>query len=272
MTLRQITAGLTLALGLAAQPAAAQPVQRLLDALGVTETVAIMHDEGMDYGAELGADMIPGGAPRSYGSDVDQIYDTARMEDTVRRTFAEEFGDTDPEPLIEFFTSETGARLIDLELSARRAMMEDSVEEAARETFRALEAEEAESFLQTQRFVEVNDLVDANVEGALNANFMFFLGLADGGALDMSEDQMLDEVWSNEEETRADTREWVYAYLLMAYTPAGPDALEEYIEISDTPEGQAMNRALFAAFDKMYGDISYALGRAVSRAMTSQEL
>lgn len=273
MLLRQITAGLTLATALAVAPAAgAQPVQRLLDALGVSQTVEIMREEGLDYGADLGADMIPGGAPGSYGRAVEDIYDAARMEETVRGVFAEEFGDTDPQPLLEFFTSETGERMIELEISARRAMMEEGVEEAARDRFRDMEAEETAQYERTRRFVEVNDLVEANVEGALNANYMFFLGLADGGAIDMSEDQMIDEVWSGEAETREDTREWVYGYLLLAYSPAGPEALEQYTELSETPEGQAMNTALFTAFDKMYSDISYALGRAVAQAMSSQEL
>jgi hypothetical protein len=42
--------------------------------------------------------------------------------------------------------------------------------------------------------------------------------------------------------------------------------------LSRTDAGRALNRALFAGFNKMYDDISYALGMAVAREMQVQEL
>jgi len=88
----------------------------------------------------------------------------------------------------------------------------------------------------------------------------------------MSERDILAEVWSSEEETRVDTREWVYAFLLMAYRPLEDGVVEEYTDLSRTAPGRALNRALFAGFNTMYDDISYALGMAVAREMQVQEL
>jgi hypothetical protein len=190
----------------------------------------------------------------------------------VQDVFATEFGDADTEPLLAFFSSETGQQIVSLELSARNAMRDEEIEDAARAAFRDLEGTNSQPLAVIEEFVETNDLVEANLVGALNANYMFYLGLVDGGALRMSESDILTEVWSSEEETRQDTREWVFSFLLMAYRPLEDGVVEDYTELSRTEPGRALNRALFAGFNKMYDDISYALGMAVAREMQVQEL
>jgi len=253
-------------------PAWAAPTDELLDALGVPQIIEIMRAEGMEYGDSLAEDMIPGGGTANWQATVSRIYDEDRMLATVRETFASEFGDADTAPLIEFFDSETGQEIVRLELSAREAMRASEIEDAARATFRDLEGTDSETLAEIAEFVDTNDLVEANLVGSLNANYMFYLGLVDGGALQMSEGDILAEVWSSEEETRVDTREWVYAFLLMAYRPLEDGVVEEYTDLSRTAPGRALNRALFAGFNTMYDDISYALGMAVAREMQVQEL
>lgn len=253
-------------------PAHANDTDDLLDALGVPQIVEIMRAEGLEYGETLATDMVPGGSTDGWRATVERIYDDARMLDTVRGVFTQEFGDADVSPLMEFFTSETGQQLVELELSARTAMREQEIEDAARATYRDLEGTDSETLATISEFVDTNDLVEANLVGSLNANYMFYLGLVDGGALEMSEQDILTEVWMSEEETRADTREWVYAFLLMAYRPLGEGVVEDYTALSRTDPGRALNRALFAGFNKMYDDISYALGKAVARQMQVQEL
>lgn len=253
-------------------PAWASPTGDLLKALGVPQIIEIMRDEGIEYGDTLAADMIPGGGTDNWSTTVARIYDADRMLATVEEVFEDEFGDTDPAALLDFFTSETGQQIVSLELSARNAMREDEIEEAARAAFNDLDGTSSGPLAAISDFVATNDLVEANLVGALNANYMFYLGLVDGGALRMSESEILTEVWSSEEETRADTREWVYAFLLMAYRPLADGVVEDYTELSRTDAGRALNRALFAGFNRMYDDISYALGMAVAREMQVQEL
>ena len=247
-------------------------VDDLLDALGVPQIVEIMRAEGLEYGDTLAADMVPGGSTDGWRATVDRIYDEARMLETVRGVFTQEFGTADIDPLIEFFESDLGQQVVSLELSARTAMREQEIEDAARAAFRDLEGTDSATLATIADFVDTNDLVEANLVGALNANYMFYLGLVDGGALEMSEQDILTEVWSSEEETRTDTREWVFAFLLMAYRPLEDGVVEDYTELSQTDPGRALNRALFAGFNEMYDDISYALGMAVARQMQVQEL
>lgn len=252
--------------------AQASEVDDLLDALGVPQIVEIMRAEGLEYGETLAADMVPGGSTGGWRATVDRIYDEARMLETVRGVFTQEFRSADVGPLLEFFTSDTGQQVVELELSARTAMREQEIEDAARSAFRDLEGTDSDTLAIISDFVETNDLIEANLVGALNANYMFYFGLVDGGALDMTEQDILTEVWSSEEETRSDTREWVYGFLLMAYRPLPDGVVQEYTALSRTDAGRALNRALFAGFNEMYDDISYALGMAVARQMQVQEL
>ena len=88
----------------------------------------------------------------------------------------------------------------------------------------------------------------------------------------MSDQQMLQHVWSGEAEARTDINEWVFAFLLIAYTPLGEDVITEYAALSQTVAGKRMNRSLFAGFDEMFKDISFALGMATGRILQTQEL
>ena len=271
---RRLLAGVMVVLTclLLAIPVRAQPVDDLMEALKLEEMLEIMQTEGVAYGEELAEDMLPGGNSPRWQDLLTEIYDTEKMRAVVRQGFADAMETDDPEPLIAFFSSELGSRIIDLELSARRAMIDDRIEEAARETFRTRQAEDDPRLDQITRFIEANDLLEANVTGALNASYRFYAGLVDGGGLRMSESDILSDVWSREEETRDDTREWLYAFLLLAYEPLDEEELEAYIALSETAQGKALNRALFSGFNAMYDELSYAIGLAAAQQLRQQDL
>ena len=175
-------------------------------------------------------------------------------------------------PVLAFLTSPTGQRLVALELSARQAMMDGDIEKVARATFRALNEKSDARLTVLGDFVWANDLVETNVSGALNANYAYYKGLRKSGVLGMSDQQMLDHVLSEEEETRTDIKEWVFGFLLMAYSPLGEDAVSEYAALWQTDAGKQLNRALFAGFDPMRRDISFALGLSMGRILQAKEL
>jgi hypothetical protein len=110
--------------------------------------------------------------------------------------------------------------------------------------------------------------------GALNANLAFYRGLADGGALgpEMTEDEMLSSVWSQEADVRQQTVEWLFPYIALAYGPLSDDELAAYTEFSASGAGQALNSALFAAFGEVFGGISQALGAAAAVQMQGQDI
>lgn len=261
-------------------PAQAQRVTALMQVMGLDEIIAIMREEGLAYGAELERDMLAGEGGSTWEMQVDRIYDVDKMTALVRRQFIAAFGSADPEPLVAFFEGKTGEQIVALEIAARRAFMDEDVEEAARAAFRQVAPDlEARSprnidphLSAIEAYIEVNDLIGFNVMGALNANMLFYRGLVDGGAMEMSEADIVSDVWAQEDDTRAETREWIYSFLMLAYEPLAPEQINAYADLSKTESGRAMNRALFEAFDLMYGELSRALGAAVAGQMLGEDL
>ena len=88
----------------------------------------------------------------------------------------------------------------------------------------------------------------------------------------MAETQILAYISNQEPEIRANTTEWINAYLLLAYDPATDDEIRDYIAFSKTDAGVQINDALLAAFDEYFKTVSNNLGFEASRAMISAEL
>jgi len=254
--------------------APAEEVAALLDAIGMGELLPIMRQEGLDYAEDLAADMFPGRGGARWENQVDRIYDTARMRREMEREVAARMSRAETDAVLQFFESDLGRRIVGLELSAREALLDPDVEEAAEEAAAELEASGDPRFELLRAFVEANDLVEMNVVGALNSNWAFYQGLDAGGAFDgeLTEDQMLADVWEQEEEIRDETRDWVYSYLGLAYRPLSDDDLAAYTALSETPEGRALNTALFAAFDAMFTRISRELGLAAATFMAGEDI
>ncbi|MAQ46583.1 MAG: hypothetical protein CL812_12120 [Confluentimicrobium sp.] len=258
-------------------PLAAVQVQRiegLYAGLGMDRLLGIMREEGLSYGDELENEMFPGRGGERWETVVDQIYDTDRMGQIVRRQLAETLAETDLAPLEEFFGSDLGQRIVGLEIAARDALLDPGTEEAARDKL-AMMQDDAHSRLDVLgRFAEANELVETNVVGALNSNFAFYQGLADGGAfeVEMDEDEMIREVWQREPDIRIETEIWVFSYLNLAYQPLTDEEIDSYTTLSLTSEGQALNRALFAAFDELFLTISGELGLAAAQFVGGQDI
>lgn len=249
-------------------------VRELYDALGMSEVIGIMRREGIEYGGTIEDDLFPGRGGPAWAGLVDRIYDQDDMEAAVLDRFGDELAQVDVDPLVAFFESDRGRRIVEFEVSAREALMDEDVEAAARESMIALRSDNRGRFDLIDEFVAANDLVESNVMGAMNSNYAFYTGLMAGNAFprELTESDILADVWAQEAEIRADTEDWVYSYLGLAYQPLSDADLEAYIALSRTEEGRAMNRALFAAFDVMYNEISHNLGLGAAGFMAGQDI
>ncbi len=87
----------------------------------------------------------------------------------------------------------------------------------------------------------------------------------------LTEEEVLADVWRQEDDVRADTETWVLGFLALAFGPLENDEIVSYIRISRTSEGRAMNHALFAAFDPFFARISHELGLGAARVLTSED-
>jgi len=272
LMLSAMLGGLLLLAGSAKADETQAQFEALLNALQIEETVHVMHDEGVAYGKEVGADMLPDADAVSWQRVVNRIHDADKMRALVERGFADALAGEDLTPMLDFLQTPRGQNIVGLEIAARRAFLDSAVEEAARDRLEQRRDENAPVLEQISQLIRDSDLIERNVTGALNSNLMFYNGLVDGGALEMSQDDILSDVWSQEDTVREDARDWMNAFLLMAYEPLEPEDLQAYVEFYRTPAGRVLNRAMFDAFNRMYEELSYILGRAVARHMQSEKL
>jgi hypothetical protein len=270
-------AALAVALFLSVLPAWADrntDLEVLYEALGLVEVVDIMRQEGVGYGADMEEQMFPGRGGPGWAATVEQIYDREMMSKTVMAALDKGIDDEALGLLLDFFTSERGKQIIGFEVSARRAMMDEDIEEAAEDRMREMRDAGGPRIEAIERFITANDLVESNIMGAMNSNYAFYQGLLDGDAFGgaMTESDILNDVWSQEPEIRSETETWVWSFLAMAYQPLEDDDLEAYISLSETKAGRDLNRALFNGFDRMYVAISRGLGSAAARFMAGQDI
>lgn len=257
-----------------AQAADAEQSAALFDALGLPEMIEIMREEGLAYGEEIATDLLSTSANAKWTQTVSDIYDVDQMRGGAAAALTKALAGQNIGPMLDFFTSDLGQEVIKLETSARRALLDDDIDAAAKQAAGdALEAGTPRVQMVTD-FITANDLIDTNVVGAMNANFGFYMGLQDGGAFkgDLTEQQILTDVNDQEPQIRQNTTEWVYGFLTMAYQPLSDDELQAYIDFSKSKPGQALNTAMFAAFDQMFVAISTELGRASAQYMAGQDI
>lgn len=260
----------------AEQAVSAARVAGLSETLKMGAIIEIMRQEGLEYGQTLEADLFPGRGGSRWGERVAEIYDVARMRTEFDAVLSRELaGAGDLLADIEaFFGSEQGQRILTLEVEARRALLDQAVEDAAQVGWEDVQAERTSRADQLRRFAMVNDLIDSNVMGALNTNLSFYRGLstADGFAAEMTEEDMLNEVWAQEPSVRQETEDWLFPFLSLAYQPLTDADLDAYIAFSETAAGKRMNSVLFVAFDAIFTRISYDLGVAAAVQMQGDDI
>ena len=249
----------------------------LLTTLRIPEMIAVMQDEGIAYGDELEEQLFPGAGGARWDQAVAQVYDEPALLERFQSAFAANLA-ADPQAvdrIVGFFGTDRGQQILSLEIEARRALLDEAVEEAAAVAVDDMRARDDPRLALLERFATANDLIEQNVSSALNANFAFYRGMSDGGAFDdaqMTEADMLADIWSQEPEIRAETEGWLYPFLALAYEPLSDADIEAYLAFSESQAGQAMNAALFAAFDEVFSDISRDLGRAVAEMLSGRDL
>lgn len=250
-------------------------VLALTEAMQIDKIIAVMRDEGLDYATTLQADMFPSAGNRGWIAEVEAIYDTDRMrQDFVGALSAGLAGNAGLKAMTGFMGGPFGDRVVGLELAARKALLDPAAEDAARVAWLKLEDEDGARARQLQRFVTVNDLLDSNVTGAMNSNIAFYRGLMAAAPVDMAmtEADILSSVSDQQAQIEADTSDWLYPYLTLAYQPLTAAELDDYIAFSDSVTGRDLNRALFAAFAVMFDRLSYDLGVAAGRRMQGQDI
>ena len=263
----------TLALVLAGAPVWADArISVLMDVMKLSEVIEILREEGIAYGADLNRDMLSDNGGPFWSEQVRRLYDQQRMEETLRRALETELTEPQIAASTEFFASATGDRVVTSENTTRRAFADADRQDAALDLFNQLKAEDDPLIALVERYVKANALIENNVSGAMSEQFHFLKGMSDGGYYVASEQELLSEVWEMQDDITANTEEWLFGFLTLAYQPLPENDVAEYVAFAESQAGRALNSALFIGFDQIYRDISYGLGRAVALVAEGDEI
>ena len=151
-------------------------------------------------------------------------------------------------------------------------MSDAGIPSAARELVAQTRQENPALYAMVENYIGANGLIENNVAASMSQQHRFFLGLSDGGYTERTEADILDEVWQMRDPLTAETRDWLFGYLVLAYIGLPQDDLDAYLAFSRSEAGQALNAALFNGFGTVFRDVSYGLGRAVALHATRDEL
>ncbi len=244
----------------------------LMDVLQIRELSAILHSEGVTFGETLDRDWLQGQGGPGWQVQVARIYDAERIAEGIRAGLEPALEGALLEETIAFFASDLGTQVITLENAARRALADPDVEAQARAQFAARQGSEDARLFQIERMIEAGDLLNRNVTSALNSNYQFMRALVDGDVYVMSDAEILADVLAEREAIEEDTLGWLGGFMSLAYSPLSLEELTAYADFAHTPAGRALNAGLFAGFDPLYEDISYALGQAMALNLAAEEL
>lgn len=247
--------------------------ERFFELMRLDEMVQVIREEGLITDAFLPDEMMLGQGGAAWDAELVQIYNTENMINTVRAGIARSLGATDLSGMITYLESPTWQEAVDLELMARTAMLDPDVEAAAYETYYDTYLKKSHRMRDLEELVDTADLIESNVVGALNGMLQFNLGLMAAGVdIGFSEDELLTQIWADEEFFRQDVTEWLFAFLLLAYDPMERSMLRDQIAYFATDEGQRLNRAMMDGFDALFDDISFQLGVAIGEMMEERVL
>jgi len=256
------------------EPGDEDAFHELWSLLKLDEMIEIMREEGINIAISSDQDLLGRAGGQQWADRVAAIYNVGQLKPAVEQALTQSLDPTHLARLRDFYSRADIQNVVVLELSTREAFLDPEIEERARSAWLSQTAlaphEEAIS-----RFIEMNDLIERNVMGALNSNYAFFSAMSEANSdvsTRLTDQDILSEVWAQEEIIRQDTSEWLFAYLSMAYKPLDAQVLQDYIDFSDTAPGRALNTALFEAFDQMYLGLSRELGKAVGELGAQQEL
>ena len=263
-----------IAVPLWAQPSEEVKIDTLLQALAVPERIEIIREEQLSISNSPEFPELPLGPKALWGMALSAIYDTDLLYEKVRRDFSLAVQQEDIDAMLAFYTSDQGAKIVGLEISARRSFLDDAIEESSKASAAAARMDNTQRYQMIMEFVALNHLIDLSVSEWLNFRHAYMTGLHSGGkfASDITVETLLGNSQEQEIAFRSYVTDHIYALYFLAFQSLSDEELAGYIAFSNTEAAQAMNGALFAAFGLMYDETAQASGLAYSRFVYGQEL
>lgn len=264
---------------LCAAPARGQvseDLARLGAAFQLDALFGLVAQEGLDNAANLRAELLGPAAGDTWDRALAAIYDPVRLSALFMEALEPELAGQ-PHVIaaaLAFAESPAGRQLTQLELDARAAMLDDDIDQAARDRLASARAADAETLEFVRARIAVHDLLEMNVSIGLNSAMAYVAGFEKTAPEDLRRGQsgIIGDPWAQEAAIRLEAQEWLEAYFLLAYAPLSDEHRAEAMAHFAAPEGMALNAALFIAFDRLFSGISMLLGAEVGRVLSARDI
>ena len=233
---------------------------RLFDAMGIPALIAAFAEEGVQSIPSLDASFLGGQGGDVFAETAQRLYDPARIEAELRASFKDLVDPQDARQAEVFFASKQGMDIVALEVEARQAMVDDTLEDAVK-------AASSEASAGVLRLISVRDLVEVNTDIAMAARHAFYEGLVSAAPGTQAPD-----IEGQRGIVAEDTRAWITGYYMLVASALDESDLDTYAAFWETDVGQGVDAALSEAFEKSYVTLSFGLGQIVGRLLPQNDL
>lgn len=247
-------------------------VTQIVEAIRVDEMLAVLAEEELHFAEDLRVDMLPDVNMLRWKGEVSAALSSVKLKPIFVAAFSEALAQSPKSEILALSTDPLMVKAMDLEIKARRLLLDPTVEEAAIE--RAAKAGKAPRIEALSAHIETLDLIETNVTGSLNSNLIFYRELVRGGAFpyEVSEQDILGDVAGEADSLRQDIEEWLLSYLYMAYAPLSDREFDDFVKLGESDAGRALYRASEAAYDAVFAQNSKVLGAMVAGKLVGEEL
>lgn len=253
-------------------------IDGLIGVIQLDQMLEVMIAEELGFGEDLRADMLPDVTPSRWKRDLQAGLSVGTLKPIFVTAFAQaldgvggrnaplqaEIAALGHDPLM--------AKAIDLEVKARRLLLDIDVENAAFD--HAVKSEKTARFKAVGAYIEALDLVENNVAGSLNSNLVFYREMVRGGAFpyDVTEQEMVSDVAGEADAMRAEIDEWLTAYLYMAYAPMSDAEFARFSKLGLSAAGRAFYDAANRGYDAVFVHNSKVIGAMVAGHLAGEAL
>ena len=255
-----------------ANHAPADVISDLYEALQMDRVNEIIRVEGIQDARGTGEAYLSKNTVARFVDQAQSVYQLETMEKDFKRLLTENLSISDAEAILLFYRSPIGKMASELEVSARVAISNKQIEEMAKIKFNEAVNLKNERLKELGSVIETLELVEQNLIGAYAAQFAFMYELSKLGLVNLSRQEMIDAITSDEEKLKSDILEWLMAFSHMAYSPMSDEEFNVYNDFSKSALGITLNKALFSVYNEMAKDQSQRLASILGEFMKSEDL
>lgn len=176
--------------------------------------------------------------------------------------------------MVQFFETGLGKKVTDMEVAAQTGEASLRLEVEGAQILAEMIENDVDRLERYTSMVEALGVVESQVATAMNINFAIMSGMAASGKLpyEMSEEEILGNIASQQDLMRADIQNSVYVTFAFTYQGLSDAELDEYIAFLTSDNGRALYGSINRATETVLNVRAHAFGARLMELQGVQEL